>query len=282
MFSSSRAMSNASFSSRTVAGRNAFRTSGRLIVIFAIPSSVRSYLMSSKSWSVCQVGVIAPSLEELAQSWTERLRLFPRHAMSCIRADPQFGVRQTRDCALRDLDILCIALACDPENRRLDAFELGRRKHGRRILAQLTRELRAVVVFFAPLERVAAEHRLRVPVAHQRRPVIPLESPRPCFIAPAALFVGRVQSGGDDDGFLHRMQLQQLQSEAAAHRVAEEDVAAARAVRPGKKIKMGFETEETGKRPDQAHSSSYLCHTRADAAASGRSSVTLMFHIAAQ
>jgi len=49
MSESSRAMSNATFSSVTVFGRNEFLTSGRLIVIFAIPSSVRSYLMSSKS-----------------------------------------------------------------------------------------------------------------------------------------------------------------------------------------------------------------------------------------
>jgi hypothetical protein len=42
---SSRAASNAEESSRTVSGRNAFRTSGRAIVIFAMASAV-SYRMS--------------------------------------------------------------------------------------------------------------------------------------------------------------------------------------------------------------------------------------------
>jgi hypothetical protein len=37
---SSRARLNASASSITVSGRNAFRTSGRLIVIFAMPSAI--------------------------------------------------------------------------------------------------------------------------------------------------------------------------------------------------------------------------------------------------
>jgi hypothetical protein len=40
--SSSRATSNARISSITVCGRNALRTSGRLIVIFAMPSPLRS------------------------------------------------------------------------------------------------------------------------------------------------------------------------------------------------------------------------------------------------
>ncbi len=39
MFSSSRASSNARCISFTVSGRKALRTSGRLIVIFAMPSS---------------------------------------------------------------------------------------------------------------------------------------------------------------------------------------------------------------------------------------------------
>src|SRR5687767_6639779 len=58
MSESSRAMSNATFSSVTVFGRNEFLTSGRLIVIFAIPSSVHSYLMSSKSCSLRQVSAM--------------------------------------------------------------------------------------------------------------------------------------------------------------------------------------------------------------------------------
>ena len=47
MSGSSRAMSNASFNSLTVSGRKALRIFGRLMVILAIPSEVRSYLMSS-------------------------------------------------------------------------------------------------------------------------------------------------------------------------------------------------------------------------------------------
>src|SRR3954452_17165058 len=50
---SSRARSNASESSTTVSGRNALRTSGRSIVIFAMPSAV-SYLMSLYSPADCQ------------------------------------------------------------------------------------------------------------------------------------------------------------------------------------------------------------------------------------
>jgi hypothetical protein len=46
-FSSSRAASIARIISATVRGRNAFFTSGRLIVIFAMPSGEVSYLMSS-------------------------------------------------------------------------------------------------------------------------------------------------------------------------------------------------------------------------------------------
>jgi hypothetical protein len=44
---SSRARSKASESSMTVCGRKALRTSGRLIVIFAMPSPDVSYRMSS-------------------------------------------------------------------------------------------------------------------------------------------------------------------------------------------------------------------------------------------
>jgi len=50
---SSRAMSNARIISNTVVGRNALRTSGRLIVILAMPSQV-SYRMSSYSPDLCQ------------------------------------------------------------------------------------------------------------------------------------------------------------------------------------------------------------------------------------
>ncbi|TNV70908.1 hypothetical protein FGO68_gene5263 [Halteria grandinella] len=44
----SRAKSKAAFNSIIVCGRNAFRTSGRLIVIFAMPSPI-SYLISVKA-----------------------------------------------------------------------------------------------------------------------------------------------------------------------------------------------------------------------------------------
>src|SRR4051812_3682307 len=50
---SSRARSNASESSTTVSGRKALRTSGRSIVIFAMPSAT-SYLMSEYSPAGCQ------------------------------------------------------------------------------------------------------------------------------------------------------------------------------------------------------------------------------------
>src|SRR5438067_425638 len=50
---SSRTSAKASWSSKIVSGRNALRTSGRLMVILAIPSN-RSYLMSVKSRTFCQ------------------------------------------------------------------------------------------------------------------------------------------------------------------------------------------------------------------------------------
>jgi hypothetical protein len=52
---SSRATSNAPINSRTVSGRNALRTSGRSIVILAIPSAV-SYRMSVYAPDLVQLG----------------------------------------------------------------------------------------------------------------------------------------------------------------------------------------------------------------------------------
>ena len=203
--------------------------------------------------------------------------------MSGIRTDPQLRVRQTRDRALRDLHILRVALAGDPENRRLDLLQPRRRQHRRRPSRSCRASSRAVVVVLVPLQRVAAEHRLRVPGAHQRRPLLRFEAPRPLLVARAAFLIRRVQSGGHDDRAREALPLQQ---------------AAARAGRPsnsreGHRLRAGCAA--TGENPnrdgsprkpemraDQAHSSSYLCQTRRDASASGRSSVTSMFHIAAQ
>src|SRR5204863_326122 len=53
---SSRARSKACFISLTVSGRKALRTSGRLMVILAMPSSVRSNLMSVNSCMVVHIG----------------------------------------------------------------------------------------------------------------------------------------------------------------------------------------------------------------------------------
>src|SRR5438874_3329550 len=60
---SSRARVNASDSSTTVSGRNALRTSGRSMVILAIPSPESSYLMSeySPAGVHCTFTAFAPS-----------------------------------------------------------------------------------------------------------------------------------------------------------------------------------------------------------------------------
>src|SRR3569832_666404 len=99
MSESSRAMSSASFISDTVSGRNALRTSGLLIVIFAIPSSVRSNLMSVNCLMGAQVSAMREKLsraEEVAQARAQQLGLFPRDAVPGAGADPQLAMRQQR------------------------------------------------------------------------------------------------------------------------------------------------------------------------------------------
>src|SRR5437763_4630351 len=123
MSESSRARSSASFISATVSGRNAFRTSGRLIVIFAMPSSVRSNLMSVNCLMGAQVSAMDRNLlhlHELAQSRRKRFRLLPRHAMRRALGDPQRRARQQLDRALPLRDVLRIAASGDPEHRNLD------------------------------------------------------------------------------------------------------------------------------------------------------------------
>src|SRR5437763_1966459 len=190
MSESSRAMSSACFISLTVSGRNAFRTSGRLMVIFAMPSSVRSYLMSVKSWSFCQVSAMERKLsraDELTQASGKRLRLLPRNAVPGIRADPQLRVREFVDHLLANLEICVVALPDDPQQRDLDLVKSRRKRrlNARRLFAQLARELATVVVPLESLDDVAAEDRLRVPVAHHFVPRIVLEPFRPRLVARA-------------------------------------------------------------------------------------------------
>src|SRR5690242_3584908 len=196
--------------------------------------------------------------------------------MSGIGADPELRVGKSLHCLAANLHVLAIALAGNPEDRRLDELELRRREHGRREMAECVRELLALVVFFTPLEHVSAEHLLRVPRTHQRRPLLGFESPRPFLIARAARGVRRIQSGGDDDRRVEAAALQEIEREAPAHRVAEEHLAFDIA---RKKVEVRDQSEEAGK--DHEHRASYFSHTLRDASASGRSSTTSMFHILA-
>src|SRR5947209_1857463 len=202
MSESSRAMSSACFISLTVRGRNAFRTSGRLMVIFAMPSSVRSYLMSVKSWSLRQVSAMRRKLsraDELTQASAKKLGLLPRNAVPCVWADPELRVRQESHGAVADLDVGLVVLSGDPEHRNRDLVQAVRkwRQKSRRILAELAPDLVPVVVVLEALDDMAAEHRLRVPIAHDAFPRIGFETPGPRVVALAPLLAAlfEVQTG---------------------------------------------------------------------------------------
>src|SRR4051794_21610961 len=115
---SSRAMSNASFISLTVSGRKALRTLGRLMVILAMPSPVRSYLMSSNEWMVVQVSAMVRRLscaEEAAQDRDEGVGALPRDAVCGALDDLDNRVGRARAGQLGLGDVLRIARAGDPE-----------------------------------------------------------------------------------------------------------------------------------------------------------------------
>src|SRR6266498_1113965 len=121
---------------------------------------------------VFQVSAIARTLtpaEESTQAGDDGVGALPRHAMRSAVDDLQRRVRRELDSALRLGDVLRVARAGDPERRdgELVQARFGGREGGGGPFAQLAGELAAVEVLLAARHGVAAEERLRVPVAHQ-------------------------------------------------------------------------------------------------------------------
>src|SRR6266540_5121896 len=230
---------------------------------------------------VFQVSAIARTLspaEEPTQAGHDGVGPLPRDAVRGAVDDLEGRVRRQRRRPPRLGHVLRVARAGDPERRERELVQarLGGGEGGGGPLAQLAGELAAVEVVFAPRHHVAAEQRLRVPVAHQRGPVFSFKSPRP-LLSPFCR--GADASRDEDRAFVLGAIEQRLQGQTAAHRISEEDVAAwleSRddiVARVPEKVPVAARAEKAGQRDDY-HSASYFAQARSLASASGISSVT--------